>query len=182
MTSILVIGGASSGKSGLAEGIIASRGTLPRRYYIATMVPYGEEGRRRVERHRAARRELGFETVERFCDMGGLALPERGDALLEDLGNLTANELFGTDGGAPPPAETRRGAAERIADGVLALGEWCGLLVVVTNDVSRDGVHYEAETEEYIRVIGELNRRLAARFDEVYEAAAGFLTAIKKKL
>jgi adenosylcobinamide kinase/adenosylcobinamide-phosphate guanylyltransferase len=178
MKSVLIIGGAASGKSGLAEGIIASRGTLPRRYYIATMVPFGEEGRRRIERHRAARRAFGFETAERYRDLGGLALPERGDALLEDIGNLLANEMFGTEDCSPAPADAEN-AAERVAGGALALRERCGLFVAVTNDISRDGAGYGAGTEEYIRVLGEVNRRLAAGFDEAYEAAAGFLIRIK---
>jgi adenosylcobinamide kinase/adenosylcobinamide-phosphate guanylyltransferase len=175
MRNVLVIGGAASGKSGLAEGII-SAAAFPRRFYIATMMPFGGEGQARIAKHKAARRELGFETVERYTDIGGLILPERGAALLEDIGNLVANEMFGDGGdldkrGADPP--------ERIVSGVLTLAEQCGLFVVVTNDVSRDGVRYDAETAEYIRVIGLVNRRLAACFDEVYEAAAGFLLQIK---
>jgi adenosylcobinamide kinase/adenosylcobinamide-phosphate guanylyltransferase len=178
MKSVLVIGGAASGKSGLAEGIIASRGTLPRRYYIATMAPFGEEGRRRIVRHREARRSLGFETAERHRDLRGLALPDRGDALLEDIGNLLANEMFGTETYSPAPADAES-AAERVSGGALALRERCGLFVAVTNDVSRDGVKYGNGTEAYLRALGEINRRLAAGFDEAYEAAAGFLIRLK---
>jgi adenosylcobinamide kinase/adenosylcobinamide-phosphate guanylyltransferase len=182
MRNVLVIGGAASGKSGLAEGIVSAAG-LSRRFYIATMMPFGGEGQARIAKHRASRRELGFETVERYTDIGGLILPERGAVLLEDIGNLVANELFGDGGDFDKLGggldKLIAGPAERIVSGVLALAEKCGLFVVVTNDVSRDGVRYDAETAEYIRVIGLVNRRLAARFDEVYEAAAGFLLQIK---
>ena len=64
---ILVTGGSGSGKSEYAEGIavsLAEREGLPL-YYIAAMKPYGEEGKRRVERHRRLRAGKGFQTVER---------------------------------------------------------------------------------------------------------------------
>ena len=59
----LVTGGSGSGKSAYAEQQVLEAGDAPR-YYIATMMPYGEEGRRRVEKHRRMRREKHFETIE----------------------------------------------------------------------------------------------------------------------
>ena len=41
----LVTGGSGSGKSAYAEQQVLEAGDAPR-YYIATMMPYGEEGRR----------------------------------------------------------------------------------------------------------------------------------------
>ena len=59
---ILVTGGASSGKSAYAEQLACS---LPgSRYYLAAMKPFGEEGARRIARHRALRAGKGFVTVE----------------------------------------------------------------------------------------------------------------------
>ncbi|MDR0446316.1 MAG: bifunctional adenosylcobinamide kinase/adenosylcobinamide-phosphate guanylyltransferase [Oscillospiraceae bacterium] len=169
---ILVLGGAASGKSELAENMIIARGGAPVRYYIATMTPFDEEGRARVEKHRAARRERGFITIERYTDIGSLDFPDgaRGDALLEDIGNLVANEMFG---------ESEKSTAAAIADDIISLAERCECFIAVTNDIARDGVKYAAETMEYIRVIGEVNCRLAARFDEVYEALAGLPIRIK---
>ena len=98
---ILVTGGSGSGKSEYAENTavrLAKEEGLPL-YYIAAMKPYGEEGRRRVERHRRLRAGKGFETWERYMDLKGLALPKRGVALLECLSNLTANEMFEPEGG-----------------------------------------------------------------------------------
>ena len=40
----LVTGGSGSGKSAYAEQQVLAAGDAPR-YYIATMMPYGEEGR-----------------------------------------------------------------------------------------------------------------------------------------
>ena len=61
---IIVTGASGSGKSEYAEGVavkLAGKGDL---YYLATMRVYGEEGVRRVERHRKLRAGKGFQTVE----------------------------------------------------------------------------------------------------------------------
>ena len=47
----VITGGSGSGKSAYAEGLVQKTGP-GRRIYIATMIPYGEEGRQRVLRHR----------------------------------------------------------------------------------------------------------------------------------
>ncbi|MCD8104174.1 MAG: bifunctional adenosylcobinamide kinase/adenosylcobinamide-phosphate guanylyltransferase [Lachnospiraceae bacterium] len=62
----LITGGSGSGKSAYAESCVTAISS--RRIYIATMIPYGEDGKRRVERHRNLRKEKNFETVE--CYMG----------------------------------------------------------------------------------------------------------------
>ena len=59
----LVIGGAASGKSEFAEGLVLNAGNLPR-YYIATMQPFDQECRARICRHREMRAKKRFETVE----------------------------------------------------------------------------------------------------------------------
>jgi Adenosyl cobinamide kinase/adenosyl cobinamide phosphate guanylyltransferase len=61
---VVVTGASGSGKSEYAEGVavkLAGEGEL---YYLATMRVYGEEGVRRVERHRKLRAGKGFQTAE----------------------------------------------------------------------------------------------------------------------
>ena len=60
---ILVTGGASSGKSAFAEGLIEKSGKK-KKIYIATMRPYDDECIKRIERHRFLRKDKGFETAE----------------------------------------------------------------------------------------------------------------------
>ena len=57
---VFVTGGSGSGKSAFAEQQVVDSG-IARRIYLATMEAYGEEGRARVERHRALRAGKGFE-------------------------------------------------------------------------------------------------------------------------
>ena len=102
----LVTGGSGSGKSAFAEQEIVRLGKR-RRIYIATMKPWDEECRRRIERHRLMRADKQFETVECYRGLERLKLPAAGKdgeltgaaeyaVLLECLSNLVSNELFGT--------------------------------------------------------------------------------------
>ena len=92
----LVIGGAASGKSAYAESLCL-RSPLPRTY-LATMQVWDAECAARVAKHRAMRAEKQFATVEAPLHLDRVALPRRGTVLLEDLGNLTANELYDPNG------------------------------------------------------------------------------------
>ena len=101
MTVTLVIGAAASGKSAYAESLCL--GHDGPRVYLATMEPFGEEGARRIARHRALREGKGFSTLECTRDVGAAVsgLPRGCTLLLEDVGNLVANELF-AEGGLSP--------------------------------------------------------------------------------
>lgn len=163
----LVIGGGASGKSEYAEGLILASPHRPR-YYIATMEPFGAEGQARIARHRELRRGKGFETVERYTDLSGLRLPQRGAVLLECLGNLTANELY-----SPSGAGTVEGAVSAVVDGVETLLPQCAELVVVGNEVCSGGRNYAGDTDSYLRALAAVNRALAQRADRVYEVVCG---------
>lgn len=85
MTVTLVIGAAASGKSAYAESLCL--GHDGPRVYLATMEPFGEEGARRIARHRALREGKGFSTLERTRDVGAAVpgLPRGCTLLLEDV-------------------------------------------------------------------------------------------------
>jgi adenosylcobinamide kinase/adenosylcobinamide-phosphate guanylyltransferase len=95
----LVIGGAASGKSAYAEQLIVAAGNKPRTY-IATMQPFDDECRARIQKHRMMRQEKGFETIECYTDLAVLEgkLPKGGAVLLECLSNLAANERYSPEG------------------------------------------------------------------------------------
>jgi adenosylcobinamide kinase/adenosylcobinamide-phosphate guanylyltransferase len=157
----LITGGSSNGKSEYAENIIVSSGIFPR-YYIATMEVYDEESEKRVEKHRKARAEKGFETIECQSGLARLSIPKGSAVLLECMSNLAANEMFGSAG--------KDGAKERILSGVNMLLESSALLVIVTNELFSDGINYGDDlTQEYLSVLAEINRELAKRAEEVYE-------------
>ena len=163
----LVIGGAASGKSEYAEGLVLASPHRSR-YYIATMEPFGEEGRARVEKHRRMRADKQFETIERYTDLSSLRLRQRGAALLECVGNLAANELY-----SPSGAGNIADAFAAIVDGVEVLLSQRGDLVVVSNEVFTGGNRYAEGTEDYLRLLALVNRALAQRADRVCEVICG---------
>lgn len=168
----LVIGGAASGKSDYAESLLGDAG---KKFYLATMQPFGEEAQRRIARHRALRASKGFVTLERFTALAALTeaeLPAGCSVLLECLGNLAANELFSPEGAG-------ENAEAVILGGVALLTRRCRDLVVVTNDVFADGVAYDAETRRYLALLGRCNAALAARFDAVVEVVCGIPIVLK---
>ena len=123
----LVLGGAASGKSEYAEALVL-RSALPR-YYLATMQVWDAECAARVEKHRKMRAAKQFTTIECPLHLETVRLSRRGTALLEDLGNLTANELY-------DPAGAGDAAAEHILQGLDSLAAQCENLIVVSTRFS----------------------------------------------
>ena len=162
----LVIGGAASGKSEFAEGLVLAAGDLPR-YYIATMQPFDGECRARIRRHRAMRASKGFETLECPRGLAGLALPRPGVALLECMSNLVANEMFSPQGAGEQ-------ALAAILAGVERLEAQASQMIVVSNDLGADGAgQYDGGTRRYLAVLGQVNRALACRAQAVCEVVCG---------
>lgn len=156
----LVSGGAGSGKSEYAESLVL-QSKAKNRIYLATMQAWDEESRRRVERHRAMRKEKDFQTVEQPMSIHALSLPADAVVLLEDLSNLTANECFGGCG--------LEEAEETIFQGIMHLNQIAQDLIIVTNELFSDGVRYDDTTMRYLSILASLNRRIAEQADCVVE-------------
>lgn len=163
---VLLTGGSGCGKSTYAEKLISAM-PMENRVYIATMQIYDEESRQRVARHRAQRADIGFRTIECPKGLGGIALKEGSIALLEDLPNLLANEMF--DGGD----------ASRIIADLDRLAVRCGHLVMVTNDIFCDGVAYTGSMEAYLRKLAAINAHAASLADYVAEVVYAIPVPLK---
>lgn len=167
----LIIGGSGSGKSAFAEQKALSCGDY-RRVYIATMEIFDEESRKRVKRHRQMRAAKNFETIECPTHLENVTVNCDNVVLLECMSNLVANEMFS-------PSGRPKNVVDIICRGIETLNNSCRSLIVVTNDVFADGITYDENTDNYMRKLGEINCRIAAMADEVYEARAGIPTMIK---
>lgn len=157
--TVLVTGGSKSGKSYIAEKIISSCSSP--KYYIATMKPYGEEEYEIISRHKKMREGKGFETIEKYTDMGEIILPEKSAVLIECICNLCANEMFSAH---------EKNPSEKILRDIKKLSENAEIFVAVTSQISYDGITYSEETEEYINQMCQLNRGLASFSDVVIES------------
>jgi len=176
MSFVFISGAVRSGKSAWAEtyALSLAAGRASKLVYIATARVYDAEMRRRVALHKAARKDKGFETLERDTDVGGVVslLPPDSTVLLECLGTLLANEMFGSAMGVPDLAAPSA-YVQKIFDDVLSLRSRAADLLVVSNDIFADGMTYDEPTEEYRRTLGALHVKLADVADLVVECAAG---------
>ena len=168
----LITGGSGSGKSAYAEEQILSYGEN-KRIYIATMHPFDSESLDRIARHRKMRKAKNFETIECYTGLKKIEVPENSDVLLECMSNLTSNEIFDPEGAGFSRAE------EEIWEGIQHLTSKADHLVIVTNEIFSDGVSYEQETEEYQKILGHLNCRIADLAELVTEVVYGIPVRIK---
>ncbi|MDD3192543.1 MAG: bifunctional adenosylcobinamide kinase/adenosylcobinamide-phosphate guanylyltransferase [Oscillospiraceae bacterium] len=160
-----VAGGAASGKSAWAEAAAMALGG--RKIYIATMEPFGEEASARIQKHRAARQEKGFQTVEIYTGMDRRARAICGDTvLLECMTNWMANEMYS-------PSGVGKKALEAVENGMAALQAAVPNLVVVSGDLFCEGLDYGPYTGEYLENLANINRKLAVQADLVAELCCG---------
>ena len=163
---IIITGVSGSGKSEYAEQICCRLAGDNKKYYVATMQPFGEEGRIRIEKHKRQREGKGFETIEQYQNIGSALdccdKEERPVVLVECMSNLLANECFG-----------EAGKPDDIFDGCMKLYSGCRHLVIVTNEVFSDSMTDNPEMEEYLKLLGKLNLRMGERADLVTEVVYG---------
>lgn len=165
-----VLGGAASGKSDMAERLVAGYG-LPK-LYLATAQGLDDEMRAKIAAHRASR-GAGWETRE-----APLTLPEAiaqapaGRAVLVDCLTMWLSNLILAD----HPLEPAFGAL------VSALRGADGPLVVVSNEVGGGLVPETALGRRFRNAQGRLNRLVAAEADPVIGVMAGLPFALKGRL
>ena len=173
----VVTGGSGSGKSVYAETelLCLAKQNNCKKYYIATMEPFGEETLKKIARHREMRKDKGFDTLECYVDLKGTAemLTDRPAVLLECMSNLTANEIYRPDGAGEQ-------TADRIVDGVEELCKQCEHVVIVTNEVCSECTRDSADMVRYKKILSEVNRRLAQKADWVTEVVYGIPVEVKR--
>ena len=133
---IKVTGTPGSGKSRKAEELVLELSAPEQRYYIATMLPYGEEGERRVEKHRKYREGKGFRTIEQPFDLPEalekIEKPEEATVLLECVTNLAANEMFARE------CPGKEALIKKITADIRQLSKQVKNLILVTNSFSEE--------------------------------------------
>ena len=175
---VLVVGGSGSGKSSYAEKTAVSLAQAGmKKYYLATMQVFDDEGRKKVDRHRNLRNGKGFFTIEQPTRISGaLEKMEAGDrtVLLECISNLTANEMFSEE-----QAVTEMQVTDNVIRDIKMLKDQTNHLIVVSNNVFEDGITYDDATTKYIQAMGKINQKLAALADRIVEVVAGIPVTLK---
>jgi adenosylcobinamide kinase/adenosylcobinamide-phosphate guanylyltransferase len=167
MRLTLVLGGARSGKSLYAEGLITAR--PPPWIYVATGQAGDAEMAARIAAHRA-RRTSGWQTIEAPHDLAGAltAAPTGAGLLVDCLTLWLSNRML-----AEVDVEAD---IVRLED---ALSRTAGTAVLVSNEVGCGIVPDNALARRFRDLQGRLNQRLAARADRVVLLVAGLPLTVK---
>ena len=163
----LVLGGASSGKSALAEARVLRTDALA--IYVATAQAFDDEMSDKIARHRA-RRGAEWATVEEplaLADAIGGA--PRDLPVLVDCVTLWLTNLLLADADVA--------AAENAF--VAALANRHAPVTIVSNEVGYGIVPMDALSRRFRAAQGALNQRLAAECGTVLMVVAGLPLAIK---
>jgi adenosylcobinamide kinase/adenosylcobinamide-phosphate guanylyltransferase len=170
--TILITGGARSGKSRFAESRAEEYPRL--RGYLATAEPRDGEMTLRIDRHRA-RRGDDWETTEEPLDLSGALCASEGrySVVLVDCITLwLSNLLF-----------HHEGDVARVLGRVRELTElFPGLstpLIMVTNEVGMGIVPEHPLARSFRDLAGEANQLIAERADQVYVCISGMPLKLK---
>jgi len=161
----LIVGGARSGKSLVAERLVAS--LPPPTTYVATAVvdPADPDFVARIEAHRS-RRPATWATVDAGADLAGQLAHIEGTVLVDALGTwVAASEGFAVD------LDALVGALSRRTDDTVVVTEEVGL-----------GVHPSTEVGGRFRdVLGLVNQAVAEIADRVLLVVAGRVLPLERR-
>lgn len=175
-----ISGGAKCGKSLLAQDLTVALTEGGKHYYVATLIPTGNEDDERIRRHLADRDGMGFETVECFRNiMDCLKTADANGAFLVDsVTSLIQNALFPIE----KNYEMDMDSANRCADELVQFAKTVRNAVFVSDYIYSDAQRYSESTEAYRKCLADIDRRLVAVCDTVIEVSSGQLTIHKGEM
>ncbi|KXV35306.1 bifunctional adenosylcobinamide kinase/adenosylcobinamide-phosphate guanylyltransferase [Gluconobacter thailandicus] len=163
----LVLGGARSGKSRIAEALITSQ---PAPWvYLATGRAYDDEMQARIDLHRDSRGELGWQTIEEPYDIATVLLDAGPEPVLIDCLTLWLTNLILDERDVSTATEGLLSALSKRQHQTVLVGNEVGLGIVPDNALAR---RFRDEA-------GLLHQRIAAIADEVLFVAAGLPLKLK---
>lgn len=181
---ILVTGGARSGKSSFAEETAKAFGKDI--LYIATSIPFDEEMRLRIQKHRE-QRPSHWETVEAHKDFAKHLegrLSDKAAGMLDCITIMVSNLMFErnvdwlklTSGDMVEIEE----AVKVEIDKLLALLKGAAIpFILVTNELGMGVVPENALARLFRDIAGRVNQQIAKAADEVYFCVSGIPMKIK---
>ncbi len=169
LSHTLVLGGARSGKSRYAEGLVVASGL--ERIYVATAQAGDEEMTIRIAEHRRRRATQGWRTIEEPFDLAGTLAREAGagKAVLVDCLTLwLSNVMLG--------GHDVNAVVGRLIEPLPSLA---GAVVFVSNEVGLGIVPDTALGRRFRDAQGHVNQSLAATVPRVVFLAAGLPVILK---
>ena len=171
---ILILGGARSGKSAVAEKL-ARQGE--RTLFVATAEALDDDMKRRIIAHRE-RRPAAWDTLEEPLDPASavpLALDGHDTLLLDCLTVWVSNLLLGMENDAGAENEILARVEVFLDLYEKTEARW----ILVSNEVGLGVVPPSALGRVYRDALGRVNQLVAARADKVYTMTAGLALELK---
>ena len=196
--NVMFYGGSASGKSEEAEKYaLELDGRSGNLIYLATMNPQaGGDSLERIQKHRKMREGRGFFTIESQSSKAGDFIGDilnqvrefsdskksrKNTILIEDSGNLIARIIFSGE-------EIRKEDFYMtiLEDFFKELYLYSENLLLVSNDIFLEEIQDCKGKEDlwlktYCSILGKLNRKLAADFDQVIQVSCGIRQYLKKR-
>ncbi len=179
MKSILILGGARSGKSRLAVEMAQKRGGGV--LFVATAEARDGEMIGRIAAHRRSRPPR-WRTLEVTTGLGA-RIPQkigRAGTVIIDCITLLVNNVFEKCGAGATPARLEKAVGAEIQALLDCIDSSESLFIIVSNEVGLGIIPADGVSRRYRDLLGRANQMLAARADEVYLLVAGLPVVLKK--
>ncbi len=180
---ILITGGARSGKSGYAEDLLKEQSNV---LYIATGIPFDDEMKDRISRHRE-RRNKSWKTAEAYKGLDKI-INEINDTeyILLDCITIMINNImlldnkFDWDNIRPEEIQKVENSVQKEINALIdGANNFNGQTVIVTNELGMGLVPPDPLSRHYRDIAGRANQMLAEAADEVYLCVSGIPVKIK---
>jgi adenosylcobinamide kinase / adenosylcobinamide-phosphate guanylyltransferase len=174
--TVLILGGARSGKSGLAERLAEEFAPVS---YVATATVEADDAefRSRIDQHRARRpKEWTTHEVPRDVEGALPGLAAREGSVVIDCATLwISNLMLGRGGGPAWTDQAILAAVERAAEASRGRAR----VIWVSNEVGSGVVSENALARRFADLQGWANQRLASACDQVHFCVAGLSIRLK---
>jgi adenosylcobinamide kinase/adenosylcobinamide-phosphate guanylyltransferase len=177
--SILITGGARSGKSRLATELAAKAGGKV--LFVATAEAGDDEMERRIKAHRKARPK-DWATLEATTHIGSRIAANIGGAktVIIDCITLLVSNIFGEQGGKAGAAAVEKAVTAEINGLLECIKKTQADFIIVTNEVGLGIIPGDRVSRLYRDLLGKVNQMLAEHVDKVYFMVAGIPMVVKK--
>jgi adenosylcobinamide kinase/adenosylcobinamide-phosphate guanylyltransferase len=179
LKSILILGGARSGKSRLAVEMAEKRGGDV--LFVATAEARDDEMKQRIAAHRRVR-PAGWKTLEAQTHIGKLITQNivQARTVIIDCITLLVNNVFEPYDEKADASRIEKAVEAEIKELLGCIDKSEALFIIVSNELGLGIIPADRVSRLYRDVLGRANQMLAAHADEVYLLVAGLPVAIKK--
>jgi len=181
LPSVLIIGGARSGKSGFAQELALKLGEPV--LFVATATAGDEEMAERIAQHRKAR-PATWSTLEATTGIGDKICGQLGQAevVIVDCITLLVNNIFSRydrQGEQINASQVEEEITAEIEGLIKSIKRIDARFIIVTNELGTGLVPPSKVARLYRDLLGKANQKLAEVSEEVYLLVAGIPVRIK---